>query len=163
MSLIISDANIFIDMEAGGLTSQMFQLPETFAVPNILYDEELVDHHPELPTLGLRILELKPEFVAEAFRMGGVYKEPSKNDFLALALAKQEKCSLLTGDWNLRKSAEQEGVNVKGTLWLMEEMFNNKLIDFETAKVAYDNMKAEVRRLPWDEVGKQLIRFGKQE
>lgn len=156
MSLIISDANIFIDMEAGGLIRQMFHLPERFAVTNILYEEELLEHHPELPTYGLVILDVKPEFVSEAFRLGGIYNEPSQNDLLALALAKQEKCPLLTGDGKLRQASEKEAVEVKGTLWLMEEMINNKLINYEITKSAYDSMRAEGRRLPWDMIKKQL-------
>ena len=156
MSLIVSDANIFIDMEAGGLIRQMFHLPEIFSVPNILYEEELLEHHPELPTYGLVILDIKPVFVSEAFRLGGIYNEPSQNDLLALALAKQEKCPLLTGDGKLRRAAEKEAVEVKGTLWLMQEMINKKLINYETTKAAYDSMRAEGRRLPWDKIEKQL-------
>ena len=52
MRLVVSDANILIDMEEGGLIEAMFKLPETFAVPNVLFMEELVEHHPELPGHG---------------------------------------------------------------------------------------------------------------
>jgi len=33
--LIVSDANIFIDMDCAGLTARMFRLPEEFAVPDV--------------------------------------------------------------------------------------------------------------------------------
>ena len=41
MLLLISDANILIDMEAGELTNTFFQLPMQFAIPDILYWEEI--------------------------------------------------------------------------------------------------------------------------
>jgi len=56
--LLISDANILIDMEKGGITRQMFQLDAVFAVPDLLYEEELREAHPHLLALGLRTLEL---------------------------------------------------------------------------------------------------------
>jgi len=39
--LLISDANILIDMADGGLLQAMFRLEETFAVPDVLFEEEL--------------------------------------------------------------------------------------------------------------------------
>ena len=41
MQLLISDANILIDMEEGELLPQMFQLPYNFSIPDILFYEEL--------------------------------------------------------------------------------------------------------------------------
>lgn len=36
MALIVSDANIFIDMAVGGLTRLMFRIGEEIAVPDVL-------------------------------------------------------------------------------------------------------------------------------
>lgn len=156
MAWLISDANIIIDMESGGILDKMFRLPETFAVPNVLYIEELEEHHSYLPGLGLMVLDVRAEYVSEAYRLGDVYKRPSHNDLLALALAKQERCPLLTGDAWLREAAELEQVDVSGTLWVVEKLFAEKIIDYRGANVAYDKMKSDSTRLPWDEVGQQL-------
>jgi hypothetical protein len=43
--LLISDANVIIDMEVGGLIKQMFRLEYEFAVPDVLYEEELRENH----------------------------------------------------------------------------------------------------------------------
>ena len=146
MALIVSDANIFIDMEVGGLTPLMFQIGEEIAVPDILYEEELREHHSELPGYGLRILEVQEMFVKEADRMGAIHIRAGRNDLLALALAKQERCPLLTGDGALRSAAEAEGVLVRGTLWLVEKMLVNNLLDHAGAIAAYDRMRDEGRR-----------------
>lgn len=160
MKLLISDANIFIDMEAGGLVEAMFSLPETFAVPDILFREELAEYNPELSGLGLQVMSLTEERVAESMRLRLVHKHPSQNDLFALALAKQESCPLLTGDRRLRKAAEQEGVELKGTLWLVERMVEEAIISVEGAAEAYEGMRREKRWLPWAEVTKQLKRLG---
>ena len=161
MNLLISDANILIDMEVGGLIEVMFKLPETFAVPDILFEEELLEHHPNLPGLGLQVLEISETYVLEAYRLRRQYHRPGQNDLFALALARQEQCPLVTGDKALREAAEQEAVVVYGTLWLVERMAAEKIVSVKEAESAYAKMKADGRRLPWSEVGKQLKRFKK--
>lgn len=160
MKLLISDANIFIDMEAGGLVQAMFRLPETFAVPDILFMEELVEYHPELPGHGLQVMSLTEETVAESMRLRQQHRHPSQNDLFALALAKQESCPLLTGDRRLRDVAKQEGVELKGSLWLIERLVEETIISVAGAAEAYEGMRHEKRRLPWSEVTKQLKRLG---
>ena len=76
------------------------------------------------------------------------YRDPSRNDCFALALAKQEKCPLLTGDKDLRKTAEEEGVIVMGTIWIVNRMVSNRIISIEQAKEAYQCMKEAGRRFP---------------
>ena len=41
MRLLISDANILIDMEAGALMETLFRLPMQFGIPDLLYYEEI--------------------------------------------------------------------------------------------------------------------------
>lgn len=160
--LLISDANILIDMEKGGITCQLFQLDAVFAVPNTLYEEELREEHPQLPELGLRTLELSEETVAWAAELVARYRKTgaSSNDLLALALARQEQTTLLTGDGKLRSVAEAEGIAVHGTLWLMEQLMEAGILTAQQAKLAYDAMKAARSRLPWDEVEAQLRTHG---
>jgi predicted nucleic acid-binding protein len=156
MALLISDANIIIDMESAGILDKMFRLPERFAVPNVLYDEELKTHHAHLPGLGLEVLEIQEEYVLEAFQLGEIYRRASHNDLLALSLAKQERCPLLTGDRGLREAAEKERVEVRGTLWIMDRLFAEGILDYAKVHNAYEKMKQDNRRLPWDEVEAQL-------
>jgi predicted nucleic acid-binding protein len=64
-------------------------------------------------------------------------------------LAKQEDCSLLTGDKSLRKAAEQEKVSVHGTIWLVEKLVRDGKISIAAAKAAYEQMKDAGSRIPW--------------
>ena len=52
MRLLISDANILIDMEAGALMETLFQLPMQFGIPDLLYYEEIEPGSPGLAGHG---------------------------------------------------------------------------------------------------------------
>lgn len=150
MLLLISDANILIDMEAGELMEKLFQLPMQFAMPDILYWEEIEPGTPGLEDLGLRVLEVSGEYVAYAAGLPAKFgADPSSNDYLALALAKQEGCPLLTGDQALKLAAQAEDVSVMGTVWLLRTMVENQLLDVDEALSALALMKESKRRLPW--------------
>jgi predicted nucleic acid-binding protein len=154
--LLISDANILIDMEVGDLLEPMFRLKEKFAVPDVLYSEELENNHAHLPTLGLQILPLSDAGVESAMQLIGIYAEPSINDLFALELAREQGCPLLTGDKALREAAIQEGVGLRGTLWLVEQLVLHMIITKERAEQAYSKMRAEGRRLPWKDIERQI-------
>lgn len=156
--LLISDANIVIDMNTGGLLRPMFRLDATFAIPNILFEEELRADHPELLPMGLKLLELREDAVAYADKLVQKYQKTgaSINDLIALALAWQEKCPLLTGDGRLRAVGRTEGIDVHGTLWLIEQMVEARIIVVRQVEAAYERMREARRRLPWEEVEQQL-------
>lgn len=149
MQLLISDANILIDLEEGQLIELMFKLPYQFAIPDILFVEELEDEHEVLKDYGLQLAELSAETMMYAMALIPRYRKASRNDCFALALAAKEECTLLTGDKALRNAAENESVMVRGTLWLVELMVRQHLINIEQAREAYQRMKEADRRLPW--------------
>ena len=150
MLLLISDANILIDMEAGQLMEKLFQLPMQFAMPDILYWEEIEPGTPGLQVLGLKILEVRGEYVRYASELPDKYgTAPSPNDYLALALARQEDCPLLTGDQSLKAVARAEDVTVMGTVWLLQAMVENRLLSVDESIAALALMKESRRRLPW--------------
>lgn len=157
MQLLISDANILIDLEEGQLIALMFQLPYQFTIPDILFIEELEDEHNHLIELGLTISELTAKTMTYAIDLIPRYNKASRNDCFALALAVQEKCPLLTGDKALKKAAEAEAVMVKGTLWLVDLMVRQNLIDTAQAREAYLRMKDAGRRLPWHVAEAMLV------
>ena len=165
MRLLISDTNILIDMEAGALMETLFRLPMQFGIPDLLYYEEIEEESPDLDDLGLLIMEVSGDFVKYAEQLPSQYNhtlpakngpKPSHNDYLALALAKQESCTLLTGDANLRVVASKEQITVMGTIGLLCAMVENQLLSVDDAFKALDRMKDGKRRLPWPEAEKVL-------
>lgn len=149
MQLLISDANILIDLEEGHLIELMFQLPFQFCIPDILFVEELEEEHNHLPALGLELMELSSETMIHAMELIPRYAKTSRNDCFALALAANKQCPLLTGDKALKEAAEKEAVIVHGTIWIIRMMITHDLISVEQAQHAFDMMRDAGRRLPW--------------
>jgi len=149
MQLLISDANILIDLEEGFLVEQLFKLPYEFCIPDILFEEELEEHHRHLIEKGLELRVLRSETMRYAMELIRRYTKASRNDCFALAQATQENCPLLTGDRDLRNAAESESVKVRGTIWLVEVMVRHNLINIVQAREAYARMQDAGRRLPW--------------
>ncbi|MDP4527426.1 DUF3368 domain-containing protein [Alkalimonas delamerensis] len=159
MYLLISDANILIDLEEGQLLEVFFNLPYQFKVPDVLFHEELSEQHGFLIDLGLSLGELSPESMMYSFELRQKYTGPSMNDCFALALARQEQCPLLTGDIALRKAAEKEAILVQGTLWVVEQLVTHGMITVVEAQAAYDKMAKAGRRLPWALAKQRLMQF----
>jgi hypothetical protein len=157
--LLISDANIIIDLEAGEILDTLFELPYQFAMPDVLYEEEIKEGSPHLIGMGLKTLVVSGDYVDYAIGLGEQYgDEPGFNDRLALALAKQESCPLLTGDRNLRLLAAREEAEVRGTLWIIAEVIEFGLLTPEQARTAVNRMKQRGRRLPWQEAEQTVLR-----
>lgn len=154
--LIVHDANIFIDMQAGDLLEAVFRLRHDVITPDALYDRELKEQHAHLIELGLILHEVAPEGVQRSMRLAATHKATSTMDRLCIALAEQEDCPLLTGDKRLRKAARQEGCDVRGTLWLMEELVRENIIFPEQAHTAYERMETLGRRLPFAKAHRRL-------
>ena len=150
MLLLISDANILIDIEIGGLVAPMFSLEYRFVVPDVLFYEELEEQHGQLLDMGLLAQELDDLTVERVVDLARRYTRPGRNDLFALALAAKEGCPLLTGDKDLKAAAERENVEVRGTLWLVTEMVRTGRITVQVARNAYQRMRLQGRRLPWD-------------
>jgi len=159
--LLISDANILIDMDAGMLLRPMFQMDYDFVTPDILFKEELEDQHPDLIDHGLRTLSLTGESVRRLVALKKIYDNTgvSNNDLSTLALAKQENAPLLTGERTLRNICISENQKVFGTLWIVGEMIDAALINVGQAEIAYQLMLADGSRLPKALINTQLQKF----
>ena len=156
MQVLISDANVLIDMDAGGLLELMFRLPFEFQVADMLFADELEEHHPELLSFGLKLAELDGPHMTLAFDLINRYADPSRYDCFSLALAKQKSCPLLTGDKALRTAAAKEGVLVKGTIWLVNQLVINGILTKAEALEAYADMRSAGSRLPWEVANRML-------
>jgi len=160
MQLVVTDANIIIDLDAGGLLGEIFRVPELeFCVPDVLYEEELAHKYGALPGLGLKVLSQTGDAVAYVADLKARYRRASINDLFALALARRQGCPLLSGDGALRAAAQAEEVEVHGTLWLVEALYVSGLVTMERVEEAYGRMRRDGSRLPWMEIDAQIGRW----
>lgn len=97
--------------------------------------------------------------ISQSIACRGIYPKLSIYDAFALTLAAHESAPLLTGDGHLRSAADSEGIRVYGTLWLMEQMLIQELLTLPEMEAAYEAMLAVQRRLPQQEIRRQLKRL----
>jgi len=160
--LLISDANVLIDIHVGGLLDVMFNLPFEYATPETLFEQELSSTLSDLIDRGLQLAELTDEMLIKVQELSQQHKGVSSHDLEAMVLADDRKVPLLTGDKKLRQVCLLENIDVRGTIWLVGEMLETKMIAVDEASEAYRRMEEDGSRLPWDEVDSQLKRFRKQ-
>ena len=144
----------------GSLVEPTFRLPFEFTVPDVLYERELKDPGgPDLVSLGLRVEELDGDGVALALGyLRSKRRALSLPDSFALALAKTNSWMLLSGDRGLRELAEEEEVARHGVLWLLDRIFDHRVIERNDLCAGLGQIAAHPRcRLPKAEIRKRLL------
>jgi hypothetical protein len=96
-------------------------------MPQPLFDDELLTlpqiEKEQLLSSGLEVIELGGEAVARAAKYFNSHRPLHLNDCFALALAEDiEDAILLTGDSALRRISKGKGVEVRGILWVTDEL-----------------------------------------
>ncbi|NJO07425.1 MAG: DUF3368 domain-containing protein [Chloroflexaceae bacterium] len=131
-------------------------MPYRILAPDVVIVELNEPSGVTLQGYGLQVLELPGEQVREVERMRVHYPKPGINDLFALVLAKATTGLLLTGDRHLREVAENEGVKVHGTLWVLDQLVEHQTISPSVAVPALQAMLDHGSRLPRDECQKRL-------
>jgi predicted nucleic acid-binding protein len=165
MKVVVSDTSVIIDLCKVQLIESAFSLPYEFVVPNVMFEDELLDlsnYEPgDLLASGLAVSVLSGEAVRMAVEYGSAFKRLTTNDRFALALAKAtEESILLTGDKALRNAAITLDVEARGLLWLCDQMEEHQTVEAKRlgeALVALD--EDELVRLPRAELRKRVVRI----
>ncbi len=152
----VTDSNIWIDLYRGGLIEKALRLPMELIAPDVVIEELHTPDGKYLVSLGLRVLELSGQQVLKVLDLAERYARPSRQDLFALVLAKEIKAVLLTGDGSLREAAEREGVQVHGTIWLLDQMVEHEIIDTQERAASLKLMVESGSRLPWEEIRDRL-------
>lgn len=161
MSILVSDTSVLIDLERAQLLDDMFRLPFEFAVPDLLYERELVGPlGNQLVALGLRVEVLTPAELARATIERRRNARLSVPDTFAFAIAQSRRWTLLTGDGSLRELAVAENVNMHGVLWLFDQFADGDHVPLDRLHDGLSELFAHPRcRLPTTEVRRRLARF----
>ena len=158
-SVLVTDTNIWIDLENGGILIEVFRLPYQFLIPDFAIPELIRPRWKALEGLGLQAHELLPEQVVELFQLRKAHKNLSVIDLAAFLLAKMLGATLLTGDWRLSELASTNGLSVHGALWLLDEMVHFKALTPGQATNALKRMLELGARLPAEECIYRLARW----
>ncbi|ACX51834.1 conserved hypothetical protein [Ammonifex degensii KC4] len=155
---LVTDANFWMDAACGGFLEAVFRLPARFWTTDLIL-EEFRRGNPgpeELVRKGLKKRELNGEEVGYLYELACRYPRPSRHDLSALVLARSLDAVLVTGDKELRKAAQREGVEVRGTLWVLKQLVDGGIVSKAEACEACREMQRKNRRLPWEECWKMF-------
>jgi predicted nucleic acid-binding protein len=153
------DTNILIDLHMGEVLQEFFNLPLVILAPDVIVAEAREPSGATLRAYGLNEVSFSGEQVLEVYALRGRYRRVGLNDLFALMLARVEGVPLLTGDRHLRQAAEQEGVVVRGTLWILDTMIEHRVLTAARGTQALQTMLDNGRRLPVGECDVRMHRW----
>jgi predicted nucleic acid-binding protein len=161
MPVLVSDTSIIIDLDRGELLDVAFTLDDQFVVPDLLFARELEgDLGARLQGLGLIVEPLTAGEVTQATVLRRSDQRLSLPDTFAFALAHARAWALLTGDRALRAAAEAKGIEVHGTLWVLDRLEQTAKCDPAALHAGLTKTAAHPRcRLPHNEVDQRLKRY----
>ena len=137
MEYISSDTNVWVDFATIDRLEYPFRLPYTYLMNEDAVRDELLSPPglgDKLLTLELQEVELTTEEFYLADEYASKYAKPSLHDCIALAIAKTRGIILLTGDGPLRKAAMAEGVQVMGTIGVLDRLVEKELHVFPASR-----------------------------
>ena len=149
MKVIVSDSSILIEFSKRELLDRMFELEFQFAVPDLLFHEELIDLGPysrqDLLTFGLSVESLDAEGVEMAVAYQSARPALSLVDSFALALAGQQGWHLLTEDRTMRSVAEFNGIIHRDAMWVIDSMLDAGVLSASQILAALEQMRDDPR------------------
>lgn len=144
----ISDTNIWIDFRNAGLLDALFDLPFQLCSTDFVL-EELQDFDPAaLLAKGLVVHGLDEAATARLFGLMTAHNNSSLADVSCYLLAQDTGFPLLTGDGRLRKQAMQDGIQVHGVLWLLDQLIAHGVTSNAAATEGLRGMLLRGARLP---------------
>lgn len=164
MRILISDTSCLIDLRKASLLEAFVQLPYDLVIPDVLFEQELVqftESEKNLIQEYLRVLSLSGEGVSRVQRINRDYPSLTLNDCFAFVIAEQTPdCILMTGDRNLRGLATTSGIEVHGVLWGIDEMYNSGIATTNQLYSALLLFKADPTvRLPTHDLNRWIARY----
>lgn len=155
----VIDTNVLFDAVDGGILPDIFRLDCVFLTTDIAVREVRTISLADLLSLGLKVRELPGEEVLEMLEIRGKYSALSMEDISVMVLARHTGAVLLSGDGPLRTVARREGVEVHGSLWVLDRLVAGGILSPQRAAGAIEMMRQNGSRLPEEECEPRIRRW----
>jgi predicted nucleic acid-binding protein len=163
MKVAVKDANVLIDLVEGDLLGLWFRLGIETHVPDLVLEEI---KNPEQRRIVMAMVEegnlrvgrfdptqvLRIDFYKRQYRV-------SLADAAAILLAEQLQATLLSGDKLVRKGGQSLNLDVRGLLWVFDELLHRELLGAADAAARLNRVVEAGARLPSDEVQARLRKW----
>jgi len=159
--ILVSDTNIWIDLHRSNLLKKVFQLPHQFVTTDFVWQELRKPPGQQLTDLGLTIEGISGDDTPELFNLKLSLNNSSLADVSCYFVARERGWTLLTNDGALRKSGRQAELDVRGVLWILDELERHQILPGAELSNALQSMLDGGARLPQSECQKRLARWQK--
>lgn len=161
MKLFITDTNVFFDLMNIEALPEFFGLDfeictTDFVVNEILRLEQAEQIHNFIRSKQLTVFSFSSDEINEVVNLKTKRMLRRIADKSVLWKALQLKCKLLTGDRSLRNEAEENGLEVHGSIWVVMMIVDAKLLSAEKGIELYEKLKIVNDSLPKEEIEKLI-------
>jgi predicted nucleic acid-binding protein len=157
--LLVTDTNIWVDLENGEVLESIFSLPYQFVTSDFVGEEIPKKLWESLTSFGVKVYHLNSEQISGIYHLNQTCRSVSITDLSSLVLARDLPAILLSGDKPLRKLAEKQAVEVHGVLWLLDNLIDHQIIQLRQAVLVLKRILATNARLPENECRKRFKRW----
>lgn len=157
--ILVSDTNIWIDLHHSNLLEKVFQLPHQFVTTDFVWRELRKPPGSQLEDLGLTIETISGDETQGLFGLKQTLNNSSLADVSCYFVARERGWTLLTNDGALRKSGRRASLDVRGVLWILDELEDHQALSPTALFTALTAMLNAGARLPENECYKRLARW----
>jgi predicted nucleic acid-binding protein len=161
MEIYINDTNILIDLAELELLSAFGRLDAWLYTTDLIVaeiqDTRQREKVEELINAGtLEVLSLESDEFTEIYTIREENSGLTIEDCSVWFAARKYNGTLLTGDARLRKQAFEHGIDVRGIIFIFDELVNNGIMDKQTARTKLMDLRTMNPRLPEKEINARL-------
>lgn len=161
MKIVINDANILIDLAKLDLLDVFSELPFNLHTTDFVYEELNEIQKSPVSILSekgfLKIIETEDlidyQSISELLESSSGL---SFEDCSVWYYSKKLSGTLLTGDGKLRKQVSKQGIEVRGIIYIFDELVKYKLISYSLAVERIEQLYQFNNRLPKKEIEKRI-------
>jgi predicted nucleic acid-binding protein len=163
MKLLINDANILIDIIKLDMVAPFLDLSFDLQTTDFVFSELSDAQQLLLESEKLKIITTdSPEDFRQINSLLANNNGLSFEDCSVWYYTKKLSGVLISGDGKLRKKVREDGIEVKGIIFIIEEMKKQGKITTQNAIIKLNELKELNIRLPHNEIDK-IINFWKAE
>lgn len=161
MKLFITDTNVFFDLMNIEALPEFFGLDfeictTDFVVNEILRLEQAEQIQNFTRSKQLTVFKFSADEIEEVVNLKTKRTLRRITDKSVLWKALQLKCKLLTGDKSLRSEAEEKGLEVHGSIWVVMMIVETKLLSAAKGIDLFEKLKIVNDGLPKNEIDKLI-------
>ena len=161
MKLIITDTNVLFDVIKIGALPEFFSLDYDICTTVFVIEEIRPSGQRELLETFIRakkltVFEFTGEDIEEVANFDTVRVLKRFTDKSVIWKSVQLNCPMLTGDKKMREIAENIGIEVHGSIWVIDELINSDLISTEKAIELLEQLLETNSWLPRNEIERRI-------